>query len=703
MTTTIIQSDARHLPLTDKSVNCCVTSPPYFGLRDYGTAKWEGGSAECDHARPRLGGNGPLSLINGGGSDRDESARLQQYRDTCAKCGATRIDAQIGLEPTPAAYVEEMVKVFREVRRVLRDDGTLWLNLGDSYATGTTTDRKQSKNPGVGNNRPEAQNSVGRIGTPAGLKTKDLIGIPWMVAFALRADGWYLRQDIIWCLSGGTVLYARTQKGDMPATIKDLSRLDPSTVKLWNGEKWTQVLGWSKARRNADELELVLRSGERISCTPNHQFPTNRGLLRADEIIVGDKMIRVALPEPDAPKSPAHIGDDAAWFAGLYLAEGSMSEDTIQLAGNAAEGERLARVRAIAEAYGGSATCTIEGNKQSIRVYGKVLLAILKELVSGKTAKDKGFASVCWRYGNGFLRSMLDGYLSGDGHWDENNKRWRLGFTRNYNLERDLRVLAARLGFNLTLNPVLAVGFKKEWPAFKGEIRFERSGHRNEKDTAEVVEIRRSRCRYVYDVGVEDEPHLFAIASGILTHNSKPNPMPESVTDRCTKAHEYIFLLSKSAKYYYDAQAIQEDATSKAGGRSFGKQHGIAAARGARAQSRRYDRPIYTKRNRRSVWTVATKSYKGAHFATFPMKLIEPCILAGCPVGGTVLDPFAGSGTTLRVAADNGRNAIGIELNPDYIELAHKRLAEVATKKPTRTRRRMDEVQLRLLPEAGAA
>ena len=387
MTTTIIQADARHLPLADRSVNCCVTSPPYFGLRDYGTAKWEGGSAECDHARPRLGGNGPLSLVNGGGSDRDESARLQQYRDTCAKCGATRIDAQIGLEPTPAAYVEEMVKVFREVRRVLRDDGTLWLNLGDSYAgswgnyggqnRGSGTQREIGKgsaapNPaydGLEQFKPPTANKMD------GIKPKDLIGIPWMVAFALRADGWYLRQDIIW---------------------------------------------------------------------------------------------------------------------------------------------------------------------------------------------------------------------------------------------------------------------------------------------------------------------------------AKPNPMPESVTDRCTKAHEYIFLLSKSAKYYYNAQAVQEDATSKKGGASFGKQNGKEAAVAARMQSREYDRPIYTKRNRRSVWTVATKSYKGAHFATFPPKLIEPCILAGSPIGGTVLDPFAGSGTTLRVAADNGRHAIGIELNPDYIALAHKRLAEVAKKKPTRKRRRMADEQSHL-------
>jgi len=124
----------------------------------------------------------------------------------------------------------------------------------------------------------------------------------------------------------------------------------------------------------------------------------------------------------------------------------------------------------------------------------------------------------------------------------------------------------------------------------------------------------------------------------------KPNTMPESVKDRCTKAHEYIFLLSKNKKYYYDYEAIKEDAV------------------------------IGKKRNKRSVWTVPTKPFKGAHFATFPMDLIEPCVLAGCPEGGTVLDPFAGSGTTGIVAANNDRNAVMCELNEEYINLAKERI-----------------------------
>ena len=141
----LIQADARQIPLADGCVQCVVTSPPYFGLRDYGTAN------------------------------------------------------QIGLEPTPDAFVAALVAVFREVRRVLKDDGTLWVNIGDSYATGTSAPRKPTTITGAdvpaswaGRSQPE------RCGTPQGWKTKDLLGIPWRVAFALQSDGWYLRSDIIW-------------------------------------------------------------------------------------------------------------------------------------------------------------------------------------------------------------------------------------------------------------------------------------------------------------------------------------------------------------------------------------------------------------------------------------------------------------------------------------------------------------------------
>ncbi len=171
----------------------------------------------------------------------------------------------------------------------------------------------------------------------------------------------------------------------------------------------------------------------------------------------------------------------------------------------------------------------------------------------------------------------------------------------------------------------------------------------------------------------------------------KPNPMPESVRDRCTKAHEYIFLLSKKEKYFFDKEGMKEDAVggSKGAAASFKRNNskrGVADVcpaspmpthRADRADVR-YDGPT---RNRRSVWKVATRPYKGAHFATFPVGLIEPCILAGSRLGDIVLDPFMGSGTTAAGALMHNRKFLGCELNPDYETLQTQRILEVVERK----------------------
>ena len=184
----------------------------------------------------------------------------------------------------------------------------------------------------------------------------------------------------------------------------------------------------------------------------------------------------------------------------------------------------------------------------------------------------------------------------------------------------------------------------------------------------------------------------------------KPNPMPESVTDRCTKSHEYIFLLSKSQRYYFDYEAIQEEATSYDGRKDtimkgskkydtqiMPNQSIQSMAKNGherwKFKSKNYQcdgqQPnsgagitdeVYPVRNKRDVWQVNTKPCKEAHFATYPFELIKPCILAGCPEDGIVLDPFMGSGTTAIVARSLNRNYLGIELNPEYIKIAHKRL-----------------------------
>ena len=208
--------------------------------------------------------------------------------------------------------------------------------------------------------------------------------------------------------------------------------------------------------------------------------------------------------------------------------------------------------------------------------------------------------------------------------------------------------------------------------------------------------VAKSRCREVGITRVADGckpkdlvgiPWMLAFAlradgwflrQDIIWH--KPNPMPESVRDRCTKAHEYIFLLSKSEKYFFDSEAMKEPALNAGkrvslGKKSFSKGQaagaGIAATGNGTADF--YDVP--ETRNRRSVWTVATKPYKGAHFAAFPPDLIEPCILAGSRPGDVVLDPFMGSGKTAAVALQHGRRAIGCEINSEYLPLIEQSLA----------------------------
>jgi DNA modification methylase len=156
----------------------------------------------------------------------------------------------------------------------------------------------------------------------------------------------------------------------------------------------------------------------------------------------------------------------------------------------------------------------------------------------------------------------------------------------------------------------------------------------------------------------------------------KPNPMPESVQDRCTKAHEYIFLLSKSSKYYYDHESIKDPVKQDWGtrDRSDGKYHN----EGTGLQPHSGLEKSYEMANKRSVWTVNTKPYAGAHFAVFPQDLIEPCIMAGAPIGSIVLDPFMGSGTTAQVAQHLGRQYLGCELNPEYKPLQDKRISQLS-------------------------
>lgn len=220
MKPTLLQADARHIPLADGSVHCAVTSPPYWGLRDYGTATWVGGDPDCDHMKGGANGIGKTTLLGG-----TKTTGHQQEGFTggvCGKCGAERQDDQLGLEPIPdclgwatgapcgVCYVCRMVQVFREVRRVLRADGVCFLNLGDSYAHNGACGGGSPDGPRKPRETDRVKQEKMGYRVPPGLKPKDLVGIPWRVALALQADGWYLRSDIIW-----------HKKAPMPESVTD--------------------------------------------------------------------------------------------------------------------------------------------------------------------------------------------------------------------------------------------------------------------------------------------------------------------------------------------------------------------------------------------------------------------------------------------------------------------------------------------------
>ena len=467
------------------SARCCVTSPPYWGLRDYGNA------------------------------------------------------GQIGLEETPDAYVAALVEVFREVRRVLADDGTLWLNLGDSYAREPSTNVPQTKNPRVSfPDHSTAGSSDGALGrgprpggraTAAGLKPKDLVGIPWMVAKALQAP-----------------LY--------------VGKIRHEAERAW-------LAGWLDGEGTISFTERD--RGE--DHTPTHDvrvFVTNSDRVPLD------------------------------YFAGLSGGNVYQHED----------GTRENRF--------GSRPCY----RWQMGTHDGALL--LRELYPYLRTKRRQAALV-----------------------------WTLYTT-----------LRHKNGHARTPDAVVA----------------------RRREIAEMVRALNRGEDVTLPSWVEDPPSPtepgWWLRSDIVW--AKPNPMPESVTDRPTKAHEYVFLLAKSERYYYDAKAIAEPArfagdVVKLGAKSLSRGQATGAGVAASGNGTAVSVIVADDRNARTVWTIPSQPYAGAHFATMPPALAQRCIRAGSAVGDVVLDPFGGSGTTARVAEDLGRGWVLCDLSDEYAALAAERTAQL--------------------------
>lgn len=341
------------------------------------------------------------------------------------------------------------------------------------------------------------------------------------------------------CLSGGTELYAQVNGHETLIRVRDVERTQ-GTVKLWNGSAWTKVTGIRKKPRSGDELKITLRSGEEVNCTRDHGWPTQRGLLRADELVVGDRL-RYVKHDDTLAVGGEHLPDEIGWLVGLYIAEGNIAKEkndvSFHIAGHIEETERHERLERIVRQYGGAIRwrTTIGTKKKDADVSSRVLVSILREYVNGDGAYKKHLTQKCWERSNMFLGELLRGYLAGDGHWIEGEDVWRLGFCRNKALAGDIRTLCARLGLGLTLKlykqkvkqPALVGAMCLECEetkfirTYKGAIRTRPPKINNGADLGEIVGISPAnwRCDVFYDIEVEDNPHTYALASGLITHN----------------------------------------------------------------------------------------------------------------------------------------------------------------------------------------
>lgn len=627
-------------PWPDAFVDCVITSPPYWGLRAYGTEPqiWDG-DPNCQH----------IWIDNSYVRNNDQTAGEKQRTNTgsvgrdvpvksgfCQSCNAWK--GELGLEPTFDLYISHLIQIFDEVKRVLKPTGTCWVNLGDSYhnATKWTNKPECPQTISNGNNRDL---KTGRV-TNQGIGEKSLCCIPDRFKIAMVDSGWICRNEIVWykrnCLNGGTILYASTQRGVMPSTIKDLVRLKPETVQLWDGGKWQKVKEWVRNKNPQNIKDITFRNGETITCTGDHLFPLISGdIKKTSELIVGDVIKKTQFTAEE--KTVECIPDEMGWLIGTYLADGSVGakDGCLQFSSHKKEQDRFARLKEIAKKY--DANCYAfykEGNTATFNISSKILIAIIRTYVGGRIARNKHLTNAVWLRSDCFLKSLLAGYLDGDGHYEEENDRYRLGFCRNNDLARDLRLLCARLGYSIKLQKGKVLLNGKEFKKYGGEIRLKKKEYRTSKHDSEIVTIRSGKnTGNFWDIVLEQEPHLFATHSGILLHNC----MPSSASDRFTVDFEKIFFFTKQGKYWFEqqfephqecfikARASKLNQTTDPGA-------GMSAVNVQLGEEPRGTRFVPLQgRNMRTVWQINTSGYKEAHFATFPLELPRRCIAAGCP------------------------------------------------------------------------
>jgi len=705
----LAQANSIHIPLADKSVHCVVTSPPYWSLRDYGLppTEWptvtytpmpglepvtvQGCEEGCEHewteAPPKRNRWG----LDVGASDKQVSNRGNAWEISqgswCSRCGGWR--GNLGLESTPEAYVAHIVAIFREVWRVLRDDGTIFLNLGDSYTSGMFVHgyRRnviQPQNNWAGTCLESRKTKLGSTVQPrstSSLKPKDLCGIPWRVAFALQADGWYLRSDVIFakmnpmpeCLSPDTHIFVKVQGKAKRITLGELSGLrDYPLILTPNG--WRKIIHvWEVEKEYSVQFEAAKVCG--VECSEDHRWPISHDR-RRDAIHLTktaeirdtgywdyllwrglDGLIETTVVE----LAGRQLDYDLGWLIGLYAAEGGcnaprgfrckitlhIDEDTIA--------ERSRRI--LEEKF--QARVSERKNQQHhyryLRFSNRAFHYLVGQLVPGKVSSKCLNLDIILNAPRQFRQGLWDGYIAGDGSCRQGHGSIVVSSSK------DLRDSFALIGASLGI--VTSKGRRKQEDARTGKTYVAYSlwtpyaTRRQLKQGSQCKQIlcRNKRIikgpRRMIDLEVEDG--LFLIEDGLVTHNS--------VKDRPTKAHEYLFLLAKQARYYYDADAVREPNTN-------GTRHRLASGPvqssgdnpknqivGRWGGKKSYE--SLNGHNRRTVWMIPTQPYPGAHFATFAPALVQPCVLAGTSAKGVC--PVCGKGWTKVMINETYRDKSG--------------------------------------------
>lgn len=584
------------------SIQCCVTSPPYFGLRDYVTATWEGGDAECDHVWRDM----QVAGMDGSTQNSQREGRRPPpnilYKDLCGKCGARRIDNQIGLEATPEEYVSRLVDVFREVKRVLRDDGTLWLNLGDSYAatskgtggkTSSTLNAKRDENGDLASDRksqPWMDKPITFDLDACGLKPKDLIGIPWMVAFALRADGWYLRSDIIW-----------HKPNPMPESVTDrptkaheyiflLSKsaryyYDADAIREPNSE--TSHTGGQY--RNGWKYAAIGHGSPTSQMSVGVPIPRN-GRNRRSVWTVTTK------PFSGTKLMTDYVGDDGKPY---------IASPDCPIHGHLARSRKSYTV-----GYGEQPDQPLHHNHSNGADHDP-LHVVSQDAMTSRNHSDADAESVRPQ-----TLGSIDDCKSGVDHLEHTSGAQSLSRTSHTSESHDGQDCKTD-SVDPSCSPIA-------------------SDHSTQMSRTDHV-----------------RPTLRHGNASVQTDNHTQNiPLFEGLFDSVDHRHENNTSVSDSS----DIQATQTDSRNV----------GIETA------SASFVAFVTSTKN----YTCTCQECKIDHFATFPPDLIEPCILAGSKAGDTVLDPFNGSGTTGAVSLKHHRQYIGIDLNPDYLELAHSRITQ---------------------------